>query len=226
MKRFLLLMMMLIPLVVEAKEEEFRKWEFALSAGVNNNYSWEVEPAFTFFVCKYVGITGGINFTGQFYDEYYSGPAPGGKEMRWAIGSDESNVKRILFRPAIRLRTPNLNRRGDQDFRVTFNMEPGVYMAVPVDETLKVSYRSEEHFTPSPYSENVKNTDGEWLYWNVKNFMQVELENWVFSAGYTISNYDVYGGRRNIVIEHKPLNDLLWKKKMTHSFFLSVGIGF
>lgn len=99
MKRFLLLMMMLIPLVVEAKEKEFRKWEFTLSAGVNNNYSWEVEP--------------------------------------------------------------------------------GVYMAVPVDETLKVSYRSEEHFTPRPYSENVKNTDGEWLYWNVKSFMQVENDPFV-----------------------------------------------
>ena len=56
--------------------------------------------------------------------------------------------------------------------------------------------------------------------------MQIEVESWVFSAGYTISNYDVYGGRRNLVIEQKPLNDMLWKKKMTHSFFLSIGIQF
>ena len=82
MKRLLLWMVLLLPVVAGAKEEEaFRRWEFALSGGLNNNYSWEVEPAFTFFVCRYVGITGGVNFTGQFYDEYYSGSAPG--NMRW-----------------------------------------------------------------------------------------------------------------------------------------------
>lgn len=226
MKRLLLWMLLFLPVLATAKEDTFRRWEIALSGGVNNNYAWEVEPSFTFFLCKYAGITAGVNFTGQFYDEYYSGPAPGGKEMVWTINSDESNAKRILFRPAIRLRTPNLNGRGDRDFKVTFNVEPGVYMAVPVNETLQVGYRNGNHFVPGGLTESVTNKDGDWLYWNAKSFMQVEIENWVFSAGYTISNYDVYGGRRNMVIERKPLNDILWKKKMTHSFFLSVGIQF
>ena len=53
MKRLLLWMVLLLPVVAGAKEEEaFRRWEFALSGGLNNNYSWEVEPAFTFFVCR------------------------------------------------------------------------------------------------------------------------------------------------------------------------------
>lgn len=225
MKRLLLWMVLLLPVVAGAKEEEaFRRWEFALSGGLNNNYSWEVEPAFTFFVCRYVGITGGVNFTGQFYDEYYSGSAPG--NMRWYIGSDESNVKRILFRPALRLRTPNINRWGDRDLKVTFNMEPGAYMVVPANETLRVGYENEKHPTPALHTEDVTNLNGDWLYWNVRSFVQIEVESWVFSAGYTISNYDVYGGRRNLVIERKPLNDMLWKKKMTHSFFLSIGIQF
>lgn len=226
MKRLLLCIMMILPLLATAKEDKLQRWEINVSGGVNNNYAWEVEPSITFFLCKYVGITGGVNFTGQFYDEQYSGPAPGGNETKWVISSYESNAHRILFRPAIRLRTPNLNRRGDPDFKVTFNVEPGLYMAVPVNETLEVSYHIDDHFTPGTLTESITNENGDWLYWNAKSFMQIELENWVFSAGYTLSNYDVYGGRRNIVIERKPLNDILWKKKMTHSFFLSVGIRF
>ena len=101
-----------------------------------------------------------------------------------------------------------------------------MYMAIPVNEHLQIGYREEDHLVTGIFKENVTNTNGEWLYWNVKSFMQIEVESWVFSAGYTISNYDVYGGRRNMLIERKPLNDMLWKKKMTHAFFLSVGIQF
>lgn len=228
MKRLLLWIMMLFSVLAGASEDgfKFKRWEFALSGGLNNNYAWEVEPSFTYFICKYVGVTGGVNFTGQFYDEYYSGPATGGPDLKWFISSDDSNAKRILFRPAIRLRTPNINKWGDRDLRVTFNVEPGMYMAVPVNEHLQIGYREEDHLVTGIFKENVTNTNGEWLYWNVKSFMQIEVESWVFSAGYTISNYDVYGGRRNMVIERKPLNDMLWKKKMTHAFFLSVGIQF
>ena len=74
MKRLLLWMLLLLPVVAGAKEEEaFRRWEFALSGGLNNNYSWEVEPAFTFFVCRYVGITGGVNYQEFVYlwNNYY-----------------------------------------------------------------------------------------------------------------------------------------------------------
>lgn len=133
MKRLLLWIMMLFPVLAGASEDgfKFKRWEFSLSGGLNNNYAWEVEPSFTYFICKYVGVTGGVNFTGQFYDEYYSGPAPGGSDLKWFISSDDSNAKRILFRPAVRLCTPNINKWGDRDLRVTFNVEPGMYMAVP-----------------------------------------------------------------------------------------------
>ena len=91
-------------------------------------------------------------------------------------------------------------------------MEPGAYMVVPANETLRVGYENEKHPTPALHTEDVTNLNGDWLYWNVRSFMQIEVESWVFSAGYTISNYDVYGGRRNLVIERKPLNDMLWKR--------------
>lgn len=57
MKRLLLWMVLLLPVVAGAKEEEaFRRWEFALSGGLNNNYSWEVGAGVYFLclpVCRY-----------------------------------------------------------------------------------------------------------------------------------------------------------------------------
>jgi hypothetical protein len=52
------------------------------------------------------------------------------------------------------------------------------------------------------------------------------LDVTVISLGFYISNYDVYGGRRNIVINGNKLNNSLPEKEMTGGVFFSIGRNF
>lgn len=39
------------------QEEAFSKGIVSISAGLNNNQSWEVEPSVTYYFCKFLGVT-------------------------------------------------------------------------------------------------------------------------------------------------------------------------
>lgn len=46
----------------------------------------------------------------------------------------------------------------------------------------------------------------------------------ILSMGYTLSNFDLYGGSRNIVIEGRKLNPE--RHPLMHSFFIGIGYRF
>lgn len=209
-----------------AQKEEQTKGIVSISTGLNNNQSWEVEPAVTYYFYRYIGATFGLNVTSQYNQVGYSGSVSGNNRIFWTIEDNEANVAKFLLRPAVSLRTPMIWLDKDHDNGLTIQIEPGLSIALPVNDQVAVNYRDKEHNSTIMDSKRFSNTKGEWLFWNIRGSISLNVDRFVISTGYSISNFDVYSGRRNIIIENMELNRKLPIREFTYSFFISFGYCF
>lgn len=223
---FLIILFMSFATSLYAQKEEQTKGIVSISTGLNNNQSWEVEPAVTYYFYRYIGATFGLNVTSQYNQVGYSGSVSGNNRIFWTIEDNEANVAKFLLRPAVSLRTPMIWLDKDHDNGLTIQIEPGLSIALPVNDQVAVNYRDKEHNSTIMDSKRFSNTKGEWLFWNIRGSISLNVDRFVISTGYSISNFDVYSGRRNIIIENMELNRKLPIREFTYSFFISFGYCF
>lgn len=224
-KLFLLAVLFLFPAVLFAQDDR-AKGIVSIAAGLNNNESWEVEPSVTYYFSKYIGGTLGLNVTSQYNQAGFSGTISGNNRIYWSIEDDEANVAKFLLHPGISLRTPVLWLDKDHETGLTIQIEPGLYMALPVNDRVTVNYRDKEHNSAIIDSKRVSNTKGGCIFWNMRGSISLNMDRFVLATGYSISNFDIYSGRRNIVVENLKLDEKLPIKEYTYSFFLSLGYCF
>lgn len=208
------------------QEEETPKGIVSISAGLNNNQSWEVEPSVSYYFCKYLGATLGLNVTNQYNQVGYVGSVIGNSELYWEIEDGDANVAKFLIRPAISLRTPVLWLNKDHDTGLTIGIEPGLFVALPYNDQITVNYRDKAHGSIIVDSKRLSNTKGDWLFWNLRGIISLNVDRFIISTGYSISNFDIYSGRRNIIVENMKLNNKLPIREYTYSSFLSLGYYF
>jgi hypothetical protein len=212
----------LFPIVLKAQNAEpLKHSEISISGGLNSNSAWEVEPTFTYMLNRYLGGSIGLNYSDQFNNKSYRGNTINDSNLTWLIDNDEANVYNILLRPAIHLRSPEILLGSDKDYCLTFNIEPGAYLTIPNDR-VSVKYIKKNSYTEVD-SKDYLNKNGEWLYWNLRSSIEMTIDNISFSIGYSFSNFDVYGNRRNIIIENKHLGEMFPKRQYTHAGFISIG---
>lgn len=225
-KLFLLTVLFLSPTVWLFAQDDRAKGIVSIAAGLNNNQSWEVEPSVTYYFSKYIGVTLGLNVTSQYNQVGFSGTIAGNSRIYWSIEDDEANVAKFLLHPAISLRTPILWLDKDHETGLTIQIEPGMYIALPVNDQITVNYRDKERNSTIIDSKRVSNTKGECVFWNVRGSISLNIDRFVLSTGYSISNLDIYSGRRNIVVENLKLDQKLPIREYTYSFFISLGYCF
>lgn len=225
-KLFLLTVLFLSPTVLLFAQDDRAKGIVSIAAGLNNNESWEVEPSVTYYFSKYIGVTLGLNVTSQYNQVGFSGTIAGNSRIYWSIEDDETNVAKFLLHPAISLRTPILWLDKDHETGLTIQIEPGMYIALPVNDQITVNYRDKERNSTIIDSKRVSNTKGECVFWNVRGSISLNIDRFVLSTGYSISNFDIYSGRRNIVVENLKLDQKLPIREYTYSFFISLGYCF
>ncbi|RYT49936.1 hypothetical protein EAJ08_05100 [Bacteroides salyersiae] len=225
-KLFLLSLLFLSPTILLFAQDDRAKGIVSIAAGLNNNESWEVEPSVTYYFSKYIGGTLGLNVTSQYNQVGFSGTIAGNNRIYWSIEDDEANVAKFLLHPAISLRTPVLWLDKDHETGLTIQIEPGIYIALPVNDQITVNYRDKERSSTIIGSKSISNTKGECIFWNIRGSISLNLDRFVLSTGYTISNFDIYSGRRNIVVENLKLEQKLPVREYTYSFFVSLGYCF
>lgn len=71
------------------REEEIPKGIVSISAGLSNNQSWEVEPFVTYYFCKFLGATLGLNVTNLYNEVGYAGCVIENSELYWEIEDGE-----------------------------------------------------------------------------------------------------------------------------------------
>jgi hypothetical protein len=188
--------LVMIPVIGFGQVRESYRHEVQLTSGLNTQSAFEMEVAYSFFLTPYVGVTLGLNAMDQSFERMFCN---GSKEDRSLLQTilcgtcDESDFwlhredyKRqygsaLLARPAARFRLPLFKESGEDV--LVFNMESGLFLSLIPNETL-----------------TIKNRGGRWLYYHLKGYLTVDLGRWQVSAGYSLSDFDIFDSRRNIFL--------------------------
>ena len=105
-----------------------------------------------------------------------------------------------------------------------FSVSPGLTIPLPSDRRFTIDYFPNKNGAWSALKrEEVANSGARKVYYNVRTAVSLEMdERIILSAGYTFSDFDIYGGSRNIIVEGGKLP--LPKACMMHSAFVSIGV--
>ncbi|MDR1980613.1 MAG: hypothetical protein LBQ39_03200 [Tannerellaceae bacterium] len=220
MGKWVFVLACLLPFAGGAQQESKRlKHEFQLSAGLNSYFAFEIEPSYSYMFHKNIGVVGALRGFGELVDDLrYDLRGP---EYQWRVIDNRKKVGGLIFRPAIRFRFPIV---GDW---VSIAAEPGVLLNLIPDERLEFGYVNTEKFEFITKYQTIKNKGGQVLFYEMKTYISAVIDNWSILAGYNLSTFDTYSGRRNIIIEGDALNTHLpGKTKFSHAGFVGVGYFF
>lgn len=217
-----------------AGEGGARKADVAMTLGFNNQNALETEVSTSYMFGRYIGATLGLNIYGESGDymrkilwNWFEDVVLGDDREEDYYDSDaEWYINKLLLRPAVRFRMPMV--RVFEDWVVSLNAEPGLYINLLPNDRVNVDryrYPSDGRHTPCR-DRYVWNKGGDVVFWNIKSFFELQANRVVVSAGYLLSNIDIYSGRRNVVVDGVPLGRLFGPRKLSHTGFLSIGFVF
>ena len=167
----------------------------------------------------------GLLFCNTLEKDSYTGFS---RDNLWFWDSDESTPGCHFFalRPAIQLVTPAFKFGKDKDTGLSLVVSPGLTIPLPVNQEFNISYvpNTPGVWIPQKF-DHIKNKGGKSLFYHIKSMLSLDIDQrYVFSLGYIFSNFDLYSGGRNIIVEGKRLS--MPRIRFMHSFFLSIGYRF
>lgn len=227
MKRYLFYLPFLLisPSLYAQQPDKHPLWETELAGGLNNYDAWEIEPSITFYPLHYTGITMGLLFTSPYHTN-----SPGGiakdQKLRWSCTDENTTNHFFALRPALKFNTPRLWIGEDKDYALYLSVSPGLTIPLPANQTFSIDYfPNHEGVWTALRREQVKNSGGKRLYFHLRTTASFEIDNsLILSVGYVISDFDLYGGSRNITIEGERLD--LPHHRLMHTAFVSIGYRF
>lgn len=208
-----------------AQENERKQWQGTLYGGLylNNEQAWQLEPSITWNFHKYIGISLGVELTGQ-YNQPSRFTMIDGYEAE--LTENERDIAWVILKPSVVFRSPNVWRSADNYYRLWFQAEPGLSFACPFRNSL--TYEIKEFQGNVGHTVDYKkfpNKGLQWFYWNARCSVNFAIDSFIIGAGYYISNLDYYSGRRNVILADGE-KFRVPEKQLSQSVFLSVGYTF
>lgn len=149
-------------------------WESGISAALNND-GYELALRGYYFPIPYIGMKVELGFAGEIEEisdwDISWGDGWGDSWNDW--GDESDYAIRFKFNPAIALRTPRLIHWKGQDAGFYLFTEPGIVL--------------------SPGASGSRNA--QWFRWDVKSGINMQIDRYIFTLGYGISDFSLYSGR-------------------------------
>ncbi len=202
--------------------DEEERHQLGLLGGLTAFDTYRIELSYHYFVNKHFGMGGSVGFFKQWNATYgYPGSSydtPPWKE--WSIDAEYEKVFSFYLLPSIQLHTPTLFRIKEYTFNAT--VEPGVMIRIPYEQVYVTRYNNID----TEYK-RISSDKGSWYAWHLKASLNFNQENHTISAGYSISDFDVYSYRRNMSFEGIPFSKFYPnKRRFSHMLFVSFGYRF
>lgn len=148
--------------------------EGVITAGLNND-GYEANFGVVYFPVQYVGFKAAIGFAGELtrMEDWDLSWGDDDRDDYWDDDDDNDYTVRFKFNPAIVLRSPQLINLKSQNGGIYLFAEPG--------------------FVLSPGARG--SHKAEWIRWDLKGGVNLQLDRLVLSIGYGVSNFSLYSGR-------------------------------
>lgn len=214
---------LLLGLSVQAQEDEKPKhWKLELAGALNNYSGWEVEPSVTYQPIRYIGLAMGFMFCNPISASGLGGLSQD-KQWIWNAVDDDNGSHLFAFRPSLQFASPSIWIGKDKDYALYFSVSPGLTIPLQANREFNIEYFPNHAGTwRASKTEHIKSKGAPGVFYHIKSALSLEIDDNIFlSIGYTISNFDLYSGSRNMVIEGEKLE--LEKHRLMYSFSISMG---
>lgn len=173
-----------------AEEKKASNFEFSnnrrsLNGTLTSSCSWQLEIGYHYMFCRFVGAGASVGLWKVYFEE---GHAYG---EDWEVDWEYNKPENFYLRPSLILKTPAIKIKSVD---LGLYAEPGVMLNVPyaqvwVDQKIDW-YRYD--------SKRVGTTGGQWLAADLRAGVYLNIGPCGLSAGYMMSNHDVYSQYRSM----------------------------
>ena len=205
-----------------------------LKVGMSTRPTLDIEIGASFRPFRYVGANASVLIITPFNSrKNFIDSIP----LNGDIYSEMDNYKEggygVAAKVGLQFTTPAV-MLSKNEMGLSFRVSPGITIPIPTNKSMVINKfiryidfnEDENRIEQSDIfdsKEDVKNSGAKFCYWYVRSELVLEFEEqWEFCMGYTYSNFDLYGGSRNIKVNDKPL--VISDKKLHHT--ISLGLTF
>ena len=181
---------------------DYDKLSFSMEGGVSSSDTWNIMPIMTYRPIQYIGLSGGLKFTGFWKKDgsSFSGLYSNGL---WRILNKNNFSYHAAFQPAIRVYSPNIKIRDVADC-IYLSLGYGAIVPFAKQGEGYVDFlRKDGNIPIFDHQEKIKDRSKDnniYQFFDISCF--VKDGRWNFGLGYRIDNYDVYGCSRHLFIEN------------------------
>lgn len=190
---------------------------------LNNEPAWQLEPSVSWLFHKYLGVSLGLELTSQ-YNQPSRQTVIDGHEAE--LADNERNIGWLILKPSLVIKSPAIWASADNDCRLWVQAEPGLSLACPFRNSLTYAVKQFSGAVSQTVDYRTFPNKGlQWFYWNARASINFAIGRFIFRGGYSVSNFDYYSGRRNIMLDN-GLKFYVPKRELSQSIFLSIGYAF
>ncbi|MDE5644331.1 MAG: hypothetical protein K2I45_01665 [Muribaculaceae bacterium] len=199
--------------------EDLTHHRASISGLLTSSDTWQVDLAYHYMIFPYFGAGGGIGGWDNYFGE---GHASG---TNWHISSDDENPWNIYLRPSIVLRSPALEIK---QVYLGIYAEPGVMLNIPyhsvyIEQTVHTDHTA--NLTVSE-SKKISTSNGQWCALDLRAGVYANVGPCEISAGYVISNYDIYSQRRHLNYNGVSFSRFYPRKSLMQGAYLTLSYYF
>ncbi len=199
----------------EKREEnfDFNNNRVAFSGALTSSDSYQLEFSYHYMFNRYIGLGSAFGFWKVLYEE---GRASGND---WKIESDDNKPYNIYLRPSLILKSPALKIK---KVDIGIFAEPGVMLNLPFTSAYVCQYT---HW-PDYKRKWIHTTGGQWFAVDLRAGIYVNIGPIGISAGYMLSNHDVYSQYRHLSYKGHSFAEYYPKKPFMQGAYLNASFYF
>ena len=205
-------------LCISAQDKKEANFEFnhnrvTFSGLVTSSDSYQLEASYHYMFNRYIGLGGGFGYWKVWYEDGWA------SEKDWEIESDENKPSNFYLRPSLVLKSPALKiKQAD----LGLYAEPGVMLNIPYQGANIRQYTN----WPDYDYKHVCTPKGQWFAVDLRIGVYMNSGPVGFSAGYMMSNYDVYSQYRHLSYKGNSFGKYYPKKSFMQGAYLTASYYF
>lgn len=186
----------------------------SVSGMLTSSDCWQVDLSYHYMVFRCLGIGGGLGCWGNYYSDGYAS----GND--WHISSDCEKPSNVYLRPSIVLKSPAVKIR---DSYLGLYAEPGIMMNLPYE---RVWIDKTANWPHTDYNHKTSTSKGQWCAADVRLGVYCNAGPCGISAGYVMSNFDIYSQYRHLSYDGISFGQFYPKKPFMQGVYLTASYYF
>ena len=215
MRKLLFVVFIISPLITCAKDlEDKTLHRLGFNGALNSSDTWQLEFSYHYMLFNnYVGIGGSVGSWKVYYEDGWASGS------NWNIDDDDNKPSNFYLRPSVLLKTPAWKYRACAWSIFT---ESGVMLNIPYQ---RVCIEKTPNLPDIDY-DYISTNKGQWFALDLRIGVSLDVGPCGISAGYMMSNLDVYSQYRHLSYNRISFEKFYPNKPFMQGAYISCSYNF